>query len=677
MNQYKFLLLTTAAAAVVLASPAMAVILAPTPLTAASTSDGALHGAGASSIQNILVRNFNCIGTGTTAGSANPDKKLGRSNNAFSTISPGNFSGLVPLNCATSHLQSNTSGDYVSTGSGFGRTMWADFNDNFDGAAVATVGAQSISTGVFNPHPAAASNTARWTNLQFAFSDAGLGQGDLTVYNANAAKSAGAAITFPMFVLPVAIAFPTTYGTAANGAVMVFNTQGHGIGGTTTINLKKAAYCAIFNGDITNWNDPAIKFLNGATHISLQDLTSDTATRWATDGAPIRLVGRLDKSGTTDVFTRHLAAVCNTSYGYTGTNKYLQHAETLPYSASGSGNADFTVVRSDSNYKPSVAASKLAGTTNMISGDYWSGSAIVTLAGTHPTSLPTGAVGSGLYLIADGGGKVASALVATPDYVLHGAKLNGKIGYISADFVQPSVDAPGGLQAAALQVANSTLYAVPTVMAALKGFGGGVTGAPPILPPESDATGLYLAGDTRAVTPVTGSTLVAATRANPLAWTDVLYADSTNTLADPQAAGSYPISGTTQYFGYTCYATANRLAMVNHLALTLSVLKKNSANATITTGTFGGTVASTPGIDVQSSIGIVPKTWTTAIANTFLFKNTVAVGATPADSGAAALNLSIQDKLIAQGANTSTSAGVGHPQIDPAPNSSCSQLPGA
>lgn len=623
MRNLKIMLLAATAVAGFAGNQAQAVTTPPPPVVTPTyvyadpvpaTGDFALHGAGASSIQNILVRNFNCIGTGTTTSgtppvaAANPDVKLAKSSSAtsFSTISPGNYAGAIALNCATTHLQPNFAAEYVSTGSGFGRTMWSQFNDDFDGAATAATGAQTIATGAYNPF----GQTARWANLQFAFSDAGLGQGDLTVYNANAAAVAGPAITFPMFTLPVTIAFPTTYGTSANGAAMVFNTQGKGLNGTTTLNLTKAAYCGIFNGDIKNWNDATIQALNlkSAKAVALYDLVSDTAARWTTDGAPIRLVGRLDKSGTTDVFTRHLAAVCTSAYGYTGTSKYLNHAETLPYDKV--TGLDFTTVRSDVNYKPSAASSKLAGTTNSVSSEYWNGSAIVSVASGTYTSLPTGNVGSGLYLLADGGGKVASALTAAPDYALGKVKLSGKIGYISADFVQPSVDSSGGLQAAALQVGHGGTFALPTVKAALTGF--------TQLPPQSAADGTYLAGDTRQVDPVTGSAKVNADRANPISWVQVLYADSANTLADPQADKSYPITGTTQFFGYTCYKPANQNAIVNMLGLTLNAIKKDYAGNLISMGIFGGTVPANPGIDVQSNIGIVPKAWATAITNTFL-----------------------------------------------------------
>jgi len=608
-----------------------------------STTATTLHGAGASSIENIVARNANCIG---------PDMQKGKSSSttALSTVSPGSFTGDPAQNCATegSNIQPNISAQYVSTGSGFGRTMWAEFGDNFQGGA-----GLHPTTGVFNPF----GQTTPWSNLHFAFSDAGLSQAELISYNTNAAPKAGPAISFPLFVLPVAIAYPTTYGTNAAGTSMVFNAQGKGMttaNGTVlaALNLTKAVYCGIFNGTITNWNDPAIQLINGSNKVAIQtplnangpkkvnqvnigiplfDPINDTATRWTADGAPIRLVGRLDKSGTTDVFTRHLAAVCNSTNGFAGTNNYTKAAETLPYgTATG---VDFRSVRSDSNYFPTVASSKLAGTTNMASGDYWNGSAVVNIGSgsvgfpstAGSTSMPSGSVGSGLYLLADGGGKVASAISAIPDYSYHGVLLNGKIGYISADFIQPSVDAPGGLNAAALQTVSGAFpqvsytagtnayvrvdakYAVPTVKATLLALSA-------IAPPA-------LTGDTRLVTPVTGTTKVGATRDNPLAWTEVLYA-GTATLADPQTTGNYPIAGTTQFFGYTCYAPETRQAMVNHLGLVLGQINKNSAGNIQSKMIFGGTVPSYPGIDVQSNIGVVPAAWATAITETFLKSGT-------------------------------------------------------
>ena len=670
MRNLKSMLLAATIVAGVAANPAFADTAVPlgTVVTVGANTDASthtfttsfvdttLHGAGASSISNIIVRNFNCIGT---LGGA--DIKLGKSSNSTSTIAPGNFQGDPGLDCSdlANKIQPHVAGQYVSTGSGFGRQMWKEFTDDFQGGA----GANAV-TGVINPFDAGHT----WGHLHFAISDSGLSKAELDSYNTNAKPSTGAAITFPLYVLPIAVAYASSYGINAKGQAMVFNAQGKGINGTSVLNLTKAAYCGIFNGTILNWNDPALQLINGVNKVSvrhgtgataktnmenlgvpLYDPTNDTATRWAADGAPIRLVGRLDGSGTTNVFSRHLAAVCNATNGFTGTNKFLTASDYLPFSDSGSGNADFTVVRSDTKYKPN--SSGYAGTTNSVSGDYFDGTTIQSLAGTHPSSLPTGTNGSGLFLIADGGGKVASAIVAIgtgndyPSPSATSVKLNGKIGYISADFIQPSVDAPGGLVAAALQVGNGAFptitygdgtggtvlnaykrvdatYALPTVKAALTGF----TQAPPSV------------GDSRQVTLPDGTT-GAASPANPLAWQGVLYATSGNAdgpLSNPQKAGSYPMVGTTQFFGYTCYSTSQlREALVNHLAITLGLINKNSTGGSINKGTIGGTVPSYPGVDVQSNIGIVPTAWATAISNTFLTKN---------GTGAAA-NLYIQDAL--------------------------------
>jgi ABC-type phosphate transport system substrate-binding protein len=471
---------------------------------------------------------------------------------------------------------------------------------------------------------------------------------------------------------------------------MVFNARGHGITTVTgavapaVLKLSKAAYCGIFNGTLRNWNAPAFKSLNSNT--PLFDTTNDTAVRWAADGAPIRLVGRLDRSGTTDIFARHLAAVCNTTSApgvaalgtnpgvpaFTGLNKFLQAAETLPYATS--TGVDFRSVRGDVNYRVNASASSLAGTTNSISGDYWNGTAILNIgAGSvafpstaGSTSMPTGNVGSGLFLLADGSARVATGIASAPDYALNGVLLNGKIGYISSDFINPSVDAPGGLQAATLQVGVSpTLYANPTPSAAR-------TALATILPPQSDTQGLFVATDTRMVRPTSGAALVSATRANPIAWTDVLYSDPTGSLAAP--ALGYPITGTTQFLGYTCYNGGNREAMVNHLATVLGQIGKNSTGGALSRGVFSAVTPGAEGIDVQSLLGVVPTSWARAITNTFLSNST--------DAGA--LNLWIQSAVTPAYQNVNNPS-TGLPYVPARPNirtattanSTCTGLPGA
>ncbi len=629
--------------------------------------DTALHIAGATSIQKVLVRVMNCLGSPKQLGNSG----AGGGSAGFSKITPITYAGQtgslgnVALTCnnsdanvlsAYSATYSGTAGatyevqpqdgagygfagKYVGTGSGFGRNSWKFFADLFDGST--QNGAGSVATGVHNPfNDATGATDGRWKHLQAAFSDTPLSQAELATYTTNAAPKAGPAIQVPIFVLPVAIAYSTQYGIAADGTTALnFNPQFHATVNAKTIpsiRLTTQAYCGIFNGDITNWNDATLTALN--KKVLLGDVKD---TLFKTLGAPIRLVGRMDGSGTTNVFTRHLSTVCSNTKLYTpkataGANKFSTNSDYLPYNKTTNGAADFTTVRTDTKYGPN--GSGFAGNANAVSGDYYKGGSILNIGTGTPTGTPTtGYAGTGLFTLANGGGDLSKTLALTPDYQGKGTgdsrKLSGWIGYISADFVQPStVDAPGTVVAASLGYTGAP-FVYPSYTQGLKAFG-------TILPPETDATGVYTSGaDTRQVATST-TTTGNATRSNPTAWTDVLYADATNTLAAPTAG--YPMTGTTQVFTYTCFATAgNREAIAELLGTLLGQVKKDAAGHAFAAGAFGSTNPTWTGIVDQSNLGIVPKVWQTAIANTFL-NNTNNTGVDTSGS----LNLWIQDTVV-------------------------------
>lgn len=86
--------------------------------------------------------------------------------------------------------------------------------------------------------------------------------------------STDAIVEVPVYISPVAV---------------IFNLEG-----IDSLNLKPAVIADIFNGVITNWNDPAIAADNPG--VTLPDLA-------------ISPVHRSDKSGTTGVFTTYLSAV--------------------------------------------------------------------------------------------------------------------------------------------------------------------------------------------------------------------------------------------------------------------------------------------------------------------------------------------------------------------------------
>jgi ABC-type phosphate transport system substrate-binding protein len=653
--------------------------------------DTALHGAGATSIQNVLVRAMNCLGTPNKLGNGQPGAAGSTATGSLGAKSAGVFAGTPATTCnntsanvspatgtSTYEVQPQDGaghgfqGKYVGTGSGFGRKAWYWFADVFDSGS-----SSHAVSGVANPFNSVAGDN-RWSHVQYAFSDAPIAASELAIYNTtnNAVTFAGPAIQFPLFVLPVAIAYDQQYGTNAAHKGMIFNTQytaTYNNGSTiSSMRLNAAAYCGIFNGSITNWNDPALTALN--KRVPLFDPTNDTLARWSKDGAPIRLVGRLDNSGTTDVFTRHLAAVCSNPAIYSGTNKYLNHAESLPYNAGTNGGIDYTTVRGDVNYKPSSPSSKFAGTTNTVSSDYFNGTSIVYGYTGNVSSLPTGYTGSGNYIVTNGGGNLAKLLTLADDLVEpDGVTLNGKVGYISADFVQPSVDSSSGLVAALLGVGSGaapTVFDAPTIRNGLTAFGS-------ILPPESSSTGAYSpATEDRTLPAGDGTT----TRTNPVAWTDVLYTTSSSqaySLAAPTVG--YPITGTTQFFGYTCYATVgNREAIAELLGTSLGKITKDSTGVTssINRGFLNATTPANPGIYDQSNIGILPVAWQAALANTFL-SSTSDVNKALATPLYITSGLVATDPVVVTPKMGTTPAKRTYTLTPPAANPACASLPGA
>lgn len=593
------LFLATVASGALIASNAYADTI-PAPFS--NDGDAALHGTGATSIQNVLVQEFNCIAKNNNLGSAN--------NSQTTFVEPTDLpiDGGSTFNCAADQtdpnaaLQPNFSAKYVGTGSGFGRQAWRNTTNQFGGTTL----------NPFGP----------WNTVQFAFADSVPNATDLnTTYPANIAPTGGAAVLFPKYVLPVAIAYNSVYGLKpriiGGSTPLSFNVAWTGrILGTVAGGLKmnRTTYCKVFNGEIVNFNDPAFTADNTSptspNGVSLMD-SNDNVTRWNTDGVPIRLVGRLDRSGTTDIFTRALAAQCT---GLVAVNKYTGHAETLPYNRGNTaslpeGVPDFQAVRSDTGLR-AASTETVAGTTNMVSKQYYNGTVItdanVTGGGKDatPVVIAGKAQGSGLFIVADGSSRLAGAINLAPDYASpsNGWLLNGKIGYIGADFIVPS-PTNQGLFAAALssETAPTTAssYAMPSAA-------NGTTAVGSVLPPQSDATGGYLASG--------GS---AGLRANPADWYAVLYPTTGATLASPTSG--YPITGTTQFLGYSCYKAGNAENIKTFLGWNAGTVTTDYAGVS-KAGIFTTTGAdyASSGLLIRSNIGAMPATWQKAVGETFL-----------------------------------------------------------
>jgi len=647
-----------------------------------------LNGVGATTVGDINNKVQKCIGVNTEYGVNGGSGSFPTPLVAAADYTPTTPTAANPeLDCSTGDDiynagASNTyTGRYIGTGSGLGRQHWRNFDNQFR----EVYNSQGAITRPFGGNPFGLN---AWSNVQYALSEAPAQPSDITDYNqddlervadatspGNFLKTdatlateadfdiqgntiAGPAIQIPLYVIPISVAYNPQYGVNVAGQPMRFNVKTPVIVNavnTGGLRMTKADYCNIFNGVITNWNDKDLRTRN--TNLSLYDPLTDSSSRWGVtdraapanttgEGAPIRLIGRADRSGGTDVTTRALAAQCGTTVPNGGANKFERAAESLPYDPAST--IDIRPLRSDTSYRPGVGAAVLAGTTQSIGGGVWGNNGVFcNIAAVTATNCGAAAVVNtpGLFIVADGSSRVEAAIrddnPANGSLVTlaSGVKINGKVGYVGADFALPT---PGrSLHSAALQVGVGAAYAMPQAITAGQAFG-------TVFPPQSTAgSGFYNVNDTRNVFKDLGNVAqpgdtplqIAAkvervNRSNPLHWVNILYPANFDlagnpttpvrpTLANPTAG--YPIVGTANLLTYTCHSSQAKVhGLANMIQYIMGkVVKKNAAGGTpssinLSANTFPGTGAPTLGILSKSNTGTVPAGWRTAIVETFL-----------------------------------------------------------
>lgn len=520
-----------------------------------------LRGNGASGVAVVVTESLNCFG-----GTNNP---IGFGNGTTGAVvdhvySPAKpTSGNPAYNCATMSIQDAVNGQYISTGSGAGKNNWKNFN-----------AVSGITTNPFGS----------WSNIHYAWSESPISASDLSTYNTTAAPKAGAAIQLPLMVFSVGFSYMPTYGkvmTASGVEELTLNLKYP----RTTANLgglrmKKTTYCGIVNGTITNWNDAALKADNGGQ--SLMD-PQDDLNRWNTVGVPIKLVGRSETSGTTNVFTRAMTAQCG---------------------------GDFT-----------------AGGTDLLPAARLGGAVYDKATG----ALISGSEVSGKFGVANGNDGVANTVSRTiPDPVVLGeVTLGGYMGYNGADWLAPTV-LPNGkmLHSAQLQQGTTTAFKSPVAADATLAFKG-------ILPPQSDSKGKYLPSD-----------VSRGLRADPLAWVVPANTTTAGSLANPAAGYPIVGTGNVLIYTCYADANV-RNALQGHLSNMIGkvTIPDNITDgapakvpAKLITSTSKDAAGNLIGLLANNGIAAMPAQWANAINETFLTK--VTTGNNPS-----ALNLWIQDKL--------------------------------
>jgi ABC-type phosphate transport system substrate-binding protein len=422
---------------------------------------------------------------------------------------------------------------YMSSSSGFGEA--AIFSNN------AAAYAGETSTG------------AVYSGLEYGAGDYGLGPSDVNAYIcltgpcsvgsgasavtvaghgvapttgqfANPKDSYGAVIQAPLLITPVAIAYNPVYKAVYNPTTKAttsysFNLKTKNADGSGGLQLDIPTLCAIFNGQITNWNDKAITALNGGVSLKA---TADTGAF----SVPIELVGRSDGSGTTSIFYRALAAQCGTTVTFTEGGDSITY--TNQYGASGG---------------KTLPASLGGASTTQI----WA---------SGPTLTPI----TGQFTLAKGNGNIAKYVALTP--VVNATTpvaVQGKLAYIGPDYALPAAKntkVAGGTSLNVVDIKTGGVAIEPTAATALAAFtaAGGVNG---LLPPQTTGTAYNASNTTYGV------------RSAPQDWAEPISTTETfstgvtvNTPLAAPPAGYYPLVGTSNIFLYTCYKTAATVTAV-------------------------------------------------------------------------------------------------------------------
>jgi phosphate transport system substrate-binding protein len=482
-----------------------------------------VYGGGSSLISVYMQQAFNCYGQ--------INQLIIRSPLSLKTLANFDYVGTqgTPQDCATQHVSGSSSMHYDSASSGVG--IAGVFSHDPSSAAPNGYGDIDPNMGGEQDMP----------SISYGMSDAGLSATDVGFWDngndnngtnspsstpeqgvtvvapgetahppttyPNPHQHRGPMIQFPASVDPVAFAYDPTYKKVENAAgnsttSYHFNIKFAHADGSGGWRLDQTAYCTIFNGvfatsgagPITNWNDSRLKTLNG--NVSLQDpadITANGTTDWNTNGVPLQIAGRGDSSGTTSIFTRHLARVCGTTGINLPNNQYADGATTLPVSLQGG-----------------------------------------TFDGTNSTGVVLGK-----FTLATGSGNLAKYVAFTAVPAAGQTLKQGNIAYIGADFVAPANGINGNntfnLNSADLKNHNNKFEAASGANA-LSAFGS-------LAPPQSDAQGHY------DLTTCAGPT--AKCRAHPYDWVEPV--SKTSPLADPTAKTAYPVVGTTNVILYTCY----------------------------------------------------------------------------------------------------------------------------
>ena len=298
-----------------------------------------IYGGGSSLISVYMQQAFNCYG--------NTQPLIIRSPLSLKTLADFNYAGAkgAAQNCATQKVNTKTSMHYDSASSGNG--IAGVFSHDPSSAA-------PNGYGDIDPNR---SGEQDMPSISFGMSDAGLSSTDVGFWNngnddqgptntctvkeqlvcvvapgetahppttyPNPHQNCGALIQFPVSVDPVALRMtrPTRRSRTAPALRRRRTTS------TSTSRIRTAAAAGVSTRPLTARSSTVslqaerdhelerYPSENAQRRQSLQDpqdIADNGTGDWNTNGVPLQIAGRGDRSGTTSIFTRHLSRVCGT-----------------------------------------------------------------------------------------------------------------------------------------------------------------------------------------------------------------------------------------------------------------------------------------------------------------------------------------------------------------------------
>ncbi|WP_133650256.1 substrate-binding domain-containing protein [Paraburkholderia flava] len=220
-----------------------------------------------------------------------------------------------------------------------------------------SVGSGAGQTAFLTNAPASLGQTSG--TVHFANSDAALSSTQVDTTGSYARTSTdGKLIQLPYIVTPITVPYVSQPSSV-----------------TGTVALDDNDLCGIYSGKITNWT---------------QIINPTTSAAYTTVSTPIQVVYRLDGSGTTDLLTRHLAAVCttgasgNSNVAFNETQAFASNFTTVP--------ANFIGATGSGGVASQLVSYRTAGTAafGYLSPDYTN----TTLAPSSPNATNALAVAS-------------------------------------------------------------------------------------------------------------------------------------------------------------------------------------------------------------------------------------------------------------------------------------------